>query len=144
MIRIEKDEISNYLNITDPFLMLDYVDIIMPGKIANAVKILNENDWFFKSHLPNERIMPGTLQAEAMLQSLVLILYHKFNPKNIVYVTNCKTKFHSKVSSNFNLYIYSEINYNRNGLIKGKSRCEVDNKIVSSGDYTFFTKDILI
>ena len=71
---LTKKEIEKYLQISDPFLMIDIGRDIIPGKSANSIKYL-DNDWFFECHLKNELAMPGTLQLEAMLQTLVLSLY---------------------------------------------------------------------
>ena len=69
------DEIMEYLEITPPFLMIDYVERLIPGKSCYAIKRLNKDDWFFKCHLEREKLMPGALQIEAMLQTLVLAIY---------------------------------------------------------------------
>ena len=42
------DEIMEYLEITPPFLMIDYVERLIPGKSCYAIKRLNKDDWFFK------------------------------------------------------------------------------------------------
>ena len=63
------DEIMKYLEISPPFLMIDYIKDIIPGVSAQGVKNLPEDEWFFKCHLQRELTMPGTLQIEAMLQT---------------------------------------------------------------------------
>ena len=41
------DEIMEYLEITPPFLMIDYVERLIPGKSCYAIKRLKKDDWFF-------------------------------------------------------------------------------------------------
>ena len=36
-----------------PFLMIDYVDEVLPGKYANGYKNLTMNEWFFPVHFPS-------------------------------------------------------------------------------------------
>ena len=80
---LNHNQIEQYLEISPPFLMIDYVEEIIPGKNARAIKYLKEDDWFFKCHMQREQAMPGSLQIEAMLQTLVLTIYtmdgHKGN-----------------------------------------------------------------
>ena len=43
---LNHDQIEQYLEISHPFLMIDYVEEIIPGKSAHGIKILTEDDWF--------------------------------------------------------------------------------------------------
>ena len=70
-----KDDLTKILKITDPFLLLDKVEKIIPGKTGTGVKVLKEDEWFFKCHLIDEPMMPGTLQTEAMLQTIISLIY---------------------------------------------------------------------
>ena len=78
--------------------MLDNFININPGKYGEGFKKLKKNDWYFKSHFVNEPIMPGTLQIEAMLQTIVAIVYldktYKFK-KSLI--TKTSVNFFSKI-----------------------------------------------
>ena len=41
--------------------MIDYVEKIIPWRIALGVKYISENEWFLKCHIQRELAMPGTL-----------------------------------------------------------------------------------
>ena len=100
------DEIINYLEITPPFLMIDRVEKIVPGKSCYAIKKLKQEDWFFNCHLEKEKLMPGVLQIEAMLQTLVLAIYTMEGHKGkLSFVTDVSTKLLSKVSPDSQLDI---------------------------------------
>jgi 3-hydroxyacyl-[acyl-carrier-protein] dehydratase len=49
-----------------PFIMIDRVLHIEPGKEAVAVKNISINEPFFAGHFPNTPVMPGALIIEAM------------------------------------------------------------------------------
>jgi len=51
-----------------PFLLVDRVLEIEPGKTIKALKNVTMNEPFFQGHFPNNPVMPGVLQIEAMAQ----------------------------------------------------------------------------
>jgi 3-hydroxyacyl-[acyl-carrier-protein] dehydratase len=57
-----------------PFLMVDHVDWVVPGKSAKGFKNLSSNEWFFPIHFPGNPNMPGALQLEAMAQMLTIAI----------------------------------------------------------------------
>jgi 3-hydroxyacyl-[acyl-carrier-protein] dehydratase len=134
------DEISQLLDITPPFLMIDEIKKIDPGSSAYSVKRLDEDEWFFKCHLHQELVMPGTLQIEAMLQTLVLTLYtmegHK---KKTSYITNIKTKLISKVSPGAPLCIHANLISFKRGIAKGVAVGKINDKTVCQGEFTFIS-----
>ena len=50
-----------------PFLMVDKIMEITPERVI-GVKMLGVNEAFFQGHFPEEPVMPGVLQVEAMAQ----------------------------------------------------------------------------
>ena len=130
------DEIINYLEITPPFLMIDRVDKIAPGKSCYAVKKLKQTDWFFNCHLEKEKLMPGVLQIEAMLQTLVLAIYTMHGHKGkLSFVTDINTKLLSKVSPDSQLDIYADLISYKRGIAKGVVETKVNNIKVSEGEF---------
>ena len=57
-MKLNLKQICEYQQNRDPYLMIDYVEEVVPGKFANGYKDLNE-DWFFKVHWPKDPNMPG-------------------------------------------------------------------------------------
>lgn len=57
-----------------PFLMIDHVDWVIPGKSAKGFKNLTTNEWFFPIHFPGNPNMPGALQLEALAQMLTIAI----------------------------------------------------------------------
>jgi 3-hydroxyacyl-[acyl-carrier-protein] dehydratase len=132
---LTKKEIEKYLQISDPFLMIDIGRDIIPGKSANSIKYL-DNDWFFECHLKNELAMPGTLQLEAMLQTLVLSLYTlEENIGKLAFVTETRMKLLKKVSPNFTLKIETNIISNKRGIVIGTGVGKIDEYIVCKGEF---------
>jgi len=58
-----------------PFLLLDRILEMEPGKRIVAIKNVSFNESFFQGHFPGAPVMPGVLIVEAMAQAgAVLIL----------------------------------------------------------------------
>ena len=52
-----------------PFLFVDRILDLEPGRCIVAAKEIREDDLFLKGHFPGNPIMPGVLQIEALSQA---------------------------------------------------------------------------
>ncbi len=52
-----------------PFILLDSLEIIEPGKLLTALKNVTINEPFFRGHFPGQPIMPGVLSLEVLCQA---------------------------------------------------------------------------
>jgi len=137
---LDKDQIIELLEITPPFLMIDKVKQIQPGNIAHSIKKISHDEWFFKCHLEKRRVMPGVLQIEAMLQTLVLTLYTMDEHKGkLSYIRDVNTKLLSKVSPGCQLDIYANLLSYKRGVAKGIAVGKVGSTEVCTGSFTFFS-----
>ena len=57
-----------------PFLMIDRVTEVLPGKFAKGFKNLTQNEWYFPIHFPGGPNLPGALQLEALAQMLTVAI----------------------------------------------------------------------
>jgi len=129
-----------YLEIIPPFLMIDHVERVIPGKSCYAIKKLTKDDWFFKCHLEREMLMPGVLQIEAMLQTLVLAIYTiKGHNDKLSFVTDISTKLISKVPPDCQLDIYADLLSYKRGVSKGVVKTKVNNVEVCNGEFTLIS-----
>jgi 3-hydroxyacyl-[acyl-carrier-protein] dehydratase len=62
------ETIREFLPQRYPFLMVDRVISVEPGKTITAIKNVTVNEEFFQGHFPGMPIMPGVLMLEAMAQ----------------------------------------------------------------------------
>ena len=61
-------EIMETIPHRQPFLLIDRIEELEPGKRAVGKKCVSYNEPFFNGHFPQEPVMPGVLQVEAMAQ----------------------------------------------------------------------------
>lgn len=67
------DQIRNLLPHRWPFLLLDKVIELEPGKRGVGIKNVTISEPFFAGHFPNESIMPGVLIIEALAQMTAVV-----------------------------------------------------------------------
>jgi len=98
MMRLDFEEIKKFIPQRFPFIMIDKVIEIEPGKRAVAVKNISGNDMVFLGHFPEKAIMPGALILEAMAQtSIILFAAGKGAPEEgkrvLYYLGSVKARF---------------------------------------------------
>jgi UDP-3-O-[3-hydroxymyristoyl] N-acetylglucosamine deacetylase/3-hydroxyacyl-[acyl-carrier-protein] dehydratase len=122
-----------------PFLMVDKV--IEKGQTyIVGVKNVSVNEPFFQGHFPQEPVMPGVLQVEAMAQvGGLLVLSGVEEPErySTYFLKIDNVKFRQKVSPGdtilFRLDLTSEM---RRGIASLKGYAFVGEKIVSEAEFT--------
>lgn len=142
--KIEKEKLSKLIRITDPFLMIDRVINLLPGKSGIGIKNISGESWFYKSHFIDEPVMPGTLQVEAMLQTIVAIIYSSsdLKYKNCL-ITKSSTNFYSKINTDGELKIEAKIIKNERGAIEAKANVFFNDKKSSDGLFKYFNPEEL-
>ena len=59
-----------------PFLLIDRVEAMVPGKSIRATKNVTANEGFFEGHFPDRSVMPGVLLIEGIAQTAGVLLIH--------------------------------------------------------------------
>jgi 3-hydroxyacyl-[acyl-carrier-protein] dehydratase len=72
-MQLDFEEIKELIPQRFPFIMIDRVLELEPGKYATAVKNISGNDMVFLGHFPEKAIMPGALIIEAMAQTAIIL-----------------------------------------------------------------------
>ena len=83
-----------------PFLLVDRIIDLIPGKKVIGIKNVTMNEPFFQGHFPGRPVMPGVLQIEAMAQVggiLMLDADTSTDGKLIFFTTINKAKFRKPV-----------------------------------------------
>lgn len=117
-LTLNKNEICEYQQNREPYLMIDYATEVIPGQSAEGFKNLKEDEWFFKVHWPNDPNMPGMLQLEALTQMCALsILTLPDNKGKIMYLASANNiKFFRKVTPGKKFLIKTKVNSFKRGI----------------------------
>jgi 3-hydroxyacyl-[acyl-carrier-protein] dehydratase len=70
---LDFEEIKKLIPQRFPFIMIDKVLDVEPGKEIVAIKNISGNDIFFLGHFPDIAIMPGVAIIEAMAQTALIL-----------------------------------------------------------------------
>ena len=137
---LDKKKILDYQKNRDPYLMIDHVDHVDPGKEARGYKFLNEDEWYFKVHWPGDPNMPGALQLECLTQMASIALVTLPNNKGkLVYLTNADNiKFMKKALPGQKMFINTKVISFKRGLaecegvstINGEITCKAKFKLI--------------
>lgn len=140
----EKMELCSYLDIDPPFLLLDQIDNLIPGIEASGVKFLDNLDWFFLCHMKKNPVMPGVLQVEALLQTMVMVIYAIDGHRGkMAYVNKVTAQFLDKVAPNSELRTYAKVDSYKRGLVKGGAVAKVLGKEVCKIEVELVVPDFL-
>ena len=100
------EDIKKLIPHRDPFLFIDYVEILTPGLSGIGFKKFNENEYFFKGHFPNKPIVPGVILIEALAQTSGVVVSEslsKENDNSVLFMSISKAKFRKPVLPNTNV-----------------------------------------
>jgi beta-hydroxyacyl-ACP dehydratase FabZ len=112
-----------------PFLLVDRVLEMEPGKRIVAIKNVTFNEPFFPGHFPGAPVMPGVLIVEAMAQAgAVLLLGDVPDRENKLFLFTGidKARFRRTVVPGDRLTLTVEVLKLRARTCKLKARAEVD------------------
>ncbi|MBT4760345.1 MAG: 3-hydroxyacyl-ACP dehydratase FabZ [Bdellovibrionaceae bacterium] len=124
-----------------PFLLIDRVDSKESGpnpksRVGNKAivrKNVTANEPFFNGHFPENPVMPGVLQIEAMAQAGGMACYRddKDACLELVIAGVNKCKFRAPVVPGDTLMIHAEVLKDRGSIIILHCKSYVDSKLVS-------------
>ncbi len=115
-----------------PFLLIDRVEAMEPGKSIRAVKNVTVNEDFFTGHFPARPVMPGVLLIEGIAQAAGVLLIHDRPEREsqLVYLTAIeRAKFRRPVVPGDRVVFEAEIISLRRNYSKIGGRALVDGKL---------------
>ncbi len=134
-----QDVIESILPHRAPFLLLDEVTELEPGKRVVARRRVAEDDWWFAGHFPGRPVMPGVLIVEAMAQAgAVAVLIEEANRGKIAFfagIDDCR--FKRIVEPGDVLTLTCEIDTVRGPIGRGKAQAHVGDALAARGTLTF-------
>lgn len=122
-----------------PFLLVDKVLELDPGKKAVGIKNVTMNEPFFQGHFPDYAVMPGVLIVEALAQvGAVSVLSLEENKGKLAFFAGIDNfRFKEQVRPGDTLVLEVEMTTLRRGIGKGHAVARVGDKVAAEGDLMF-------
>jgi 3-hydroxyacyl-[acyl-carrier-protein] dehydratase len=132
-------EIEKILPHRDPFLLIDEVVELEPGRRAVARKTVRADEWFLAGHFPDRPIMPGVLMVEGMAQTgaVAALTLEENRGRMVLFGGIDDVRFKRIVQPGDTLEYVCELEAVRGPVGKGKVRATVDGKLAVRGTLTF-------
>jgi 3-hydroxyacyl-[acyl-carrier-protein] dehydratase len=135
---IEIKEIMNILPHAYPFLLVDRIIEMDPGKRIVGIKNVTYNEPFFPGHFPGRPIMPGVLIVEAMAQTAGVLVFNSLtkeeHKKPVFFLGIDKVRFRKPVVPGDQLHLELEITKHRESVWGFKGKALVDGKLVAEAE----------
>lgn len=122
-----------------PFLMVDRIIDLEPGKKAVGLKNLTINEPYFAGHFPGQPVMPGVLMIESMAQvgACALLSDSKFRGRMAFLAGVNEFRVKKMAIPGDIMVITAEITRVIGHIGKGKGSITVNNEPVCSGEFLF-------
>ncbi len=126
-----------------PFLLVDRIIAIEEDKRIVGIKNITINEPFFQGHWPEQPVMPGVLQIEALAQITGVLLLRKveYSGKLTLLVGMDDVKFRKAVVPGDQLRLEAEIERATGRRAKVAVKAMVDGKIVTTANLKFMLAD---
>jgi len=124
-------DIKSILPHRPPFLFVDRITELEPGKYIKGYKNISINETFFQGHFPGHPILPGVIICEAMAQvGGVLLLGEEENKGKLAYFAAMDdVRFKKPVVPGDRLDMEVEVISVRRSIAKVKGTAYVDGEI---------------
>ena len=138
---IRIDEILKLLPHRYPFLLVDRLKNVVPGVSGVGIKNVTMNEPFFQGHFPENPVMPGVLQIEAMAQTAGIIVLMSFpeeerNGNSVYFMTVDEVKFRKPILPGDVIEFSVQKEQAVRNVFKFRGEARVDGKLVSQAIFS--------
>jgi len=138
-----RDVIESLIPHRPPFLLVDEILELEPGKRVVGRREIRADDWWFPGHFPERPVMPGVLTLEAIAQAgAVAVLADEANRGKIPFfagIDDCR--FKRVVEPGDVLTLECEFVRVRGPIAKGQGRALVGDEVAAEAMLTVFVAE---
>jgi len=141
---LEIKEIMEIIPHRYPFLLVDRVLELDPGKRAVGIKNVSVNEPFFQGHFPGYPVMPGVLIIEAMAQvgAVAVLSLPDLKDKLALFAGIDGARFRRQVVPGDQIRLEVEIIKFKGPIGKGRGVATVDGQVAAEAELTFALQDV--
>jgi 3-hydroxyacyl-[acyl-carrier-protein] dehydratase len=135
-----RDVIESLIPHRPPFLLVDEIVELEPGKRVVGRREIRADDWWFPGHFPERPVMPGVLTIEAIAQAgAVAVLADEANRGKIPFFAGIdNARFKRIVEPGDVLTLECEFVRFRAPIAKGQGRALVGDELAAEAMLTVF------
>ncbi len=121
-----------------PFLLVDRVLELEPGKTIKALKNVTMNEPFFQGHFPYFPVMPGVLIIEALAQTAALLTFsEEHDPEDVYYFAGIDgARFKRIVLPGDQLIMHATFERGKAGIYKFHVKATVQDELAAEASIT--------
>jgi len=139
--RLARAEIEQVLPHRRPFMFLERIDELEPGKRAVGILAdLREPDFdFLRGHFPDFRVVPGVIITEALAELLGVVAASGLSDADnkIGVLVEDRMRYRRMIKPKDIVHLEAEITDMRRNIRRGSVRALLDNKVAVEGEITF-------
>ncbi len=138
-MKMTKKDIEAIIPHRDPFLLVDEIIDVEPGKTIKGVKYVDGSEYYFKGHFPGNPIMPGVLQVETIAQvgAVAVLMLPENKNKLMLFAGIDKARFKRVVKPGDKLEIEVELTDFRRNIGKARGKATVGGEIACAVEIMF-------
>lgn len=136
---LNSQQIQEIIPHRHPFLLVDKILELHPGKTAIGEKYVSPDDFYFPGHFPNDPVMPGVLILEALAQTgaITLLSVPENKGKRVYFAGIRHAKFRRKVIPGDTLRLEVELTRSNGKFGMGISKAYVGSELACEAEFTF-------
>ena len=135
---LDTKQIQEIIPHRHPFLLVDTIEEMEPGVRAVGKKCVTYDEYYFRGHFPEEPVMPGVLNIEALAQvgAVCVLSCEQFKGKTAYFggINHCK--FKKKVVPGDVLRLEVELIKQKGPIAIAKATATVDGKVAAAAELT--------
>ncbi len=142
---VDHERIKEMIPHRYPFLMVDRVINLDPGKSAIGIKNVTSSEPHFTGHFPTQAVMPGVLIIESMAQTAAILVVHTLGTeaegKLVYFMSVDDARFRKPVTPGDQLHIHVEVQRSRGNVWKFTGEAKVDGQKVAEATFAAMIMD---
>lgn len=139
MVLLDKEQIKTVIPQREPFLMIDEVIALEPGRKCIARKHLTQDDFWVPGHFPGMPITPAVMTIEMLAQAGAVCIgtMEEYKGKTALFAKIDKAKFRRQLVPGETVTLEVEMSKLRSSVGVGKARASVDGELAVTAELTF-------